>query len=475
MKKDQGSDSLFHLVQSLDANERGYVKKFLKRHSDKGNVNLDLVEALEKQKEFNETPLKKKFKNLAVVKVQAWDEVMDALRIYNKKEIQNAEVFSVIAELNVLMRKGLRNEAKKLTERFIQRSYEQEDFYALIAILPFNGVLYAETEVEGSFAEFEQRNQQEIIIAIDKLREVTELGGEAVMFYALRLEERTKSYAAKIASLRKKILFDKEPLSNTGKYCYYQMIAFYNDCIGEELKSIEYLEKAKSILVQKLQNTSRFETRLAFIYLTLIDGCIQNSLFDKANEHISFFQAFPLKQKLQAYARNTALLHLRLLAYNLSRDIERLTDYYKEMKGEIVPNNKILLRDIGRADTIQNFKLDYLISLLLLEKHTEALRWILECDNDKTFRTGDVNYQLVLIVEIVLNYVLSDFETAEKLAKKHSKNKVFQHAPLYAALAVSDKKKLDTAINEAIKNSKEKSNLLLGYFDVFDWIKTVWK
>src|SRR6218665_2352045 len=104
MKKDQGSDSLYRLVQSLDANERGYVKKVLKRHSDKGNVNLDLVEELEKQKEYNEAILKKKFKNLAVVKVQTWDDVMDALRVYHKKSLLNAEVFSVLADIEVLLK-----------------------------------------------------------------------------------------------------------------------------------------------------------------------------------------------------------------------------------------------------------------------------------------------------------------------------------------------------------------------------------
>ncbi|HEY0262562.1 MAG TPA: hypothetical protein VGB95_06010 [Chitinophagales bacterium] len=313
----------------------------------------------------------------------------------------------------------------------------------------------------------------EILSAIDKWKELNEYTRELGRLELLKQNPQRKNYLKEIKAFKENnSLFAKEPTVNIIKMRYFELHSSYYNAIGDKTQEIKWFEKTSKFLLDKMQKWTRFEIRFSHTNIGLISAYILNVQFEKAQKQINDFKAFAIEGKLENVTNSTTLNYLQLTLFNRTSAISSLKKFVGENTPESISH---MQQSMPYFKTINSFKIDYLISLLLLEKHTEALRWILECDNDKTFRTGDANYQLVLVIEIVLNYVLKDNETAEKNAKKHAKNKEFQLAHLFEALAISDKKKRDFALREAMKNSEEKSNLLLEYFDVFDWIKTVLK
>lgn len=114
MPRTSGSTELFQLIRSLNANEKGFFKKYASRHSEKGNEYLRLFYAIDKMKEYDEQPLKKNIKHLPVVKNYLYNLLMDALVLYHNTE-KNISLYlaNKYARTYILEMKGLSDKAIK--------------------------------------------------------------------------------------------------------------------------------------------------------------------------------------------------------------------------------------------------------------------------------------------------------------------------------------------------------------------------
>lgn len=124
----KGSDELFRLIQSLSVEEKGYFKKFAKRHTAKGNAYLKLFDAIGKQEHFEETSLKKKFAGYNDLKLYLNDMLLDAMVVYHRNNHQHISLLSHIQRIHFLLVKGLHKEAVKTLETAIKESSEMELF-----------------------------------------------------------------------------------------------------------------------------------------------------------------------------------------------------------------------------------------------------------------------------------------------------------------------------------------------------------
>ncbi|HWB64953.1 MAG TPA: hypothetical protein VG603_15655 [Chitinophagales bacterium] len=137
MARTKGSDELFKLIHALTVSEKGYFQKFALRHSGKGNAYLKLFNAINKQTEFEETTLKKVFKDYAVLKVYLFDMIMDSMLIYNRKSSMQNQLLTDIIRIDFLNQKGLAGKANKIAAAALQsaRNHEMfwlEDFYSRV-------------------------------------------------------------------------------------------------------------------------------------------------------------------------------------------------------------------------------------------------------------------------------------------------------------------------------------------------------
>src|SRR5687767_1448334 len=114
MARTTGSDELYRLIHALTTEEKGYFKKFAKRHTSKGNKYLQLFDAINKQKEFEEKSLKKKFKDLAVMKVYLFDMILRSLLINLKNVSAETMLLQKLIYCEILQSKGLQKKAIEL-------------------------------------------------------------------------------------------------------------------------------------------------------------------------------------------------------------------------------------------------------------------------------------------------------------------------------------------------------------------------
>lgn len=114
MPRKSGSTELFQLIRSLNANEKGFFKKYASRHSEKGNEYFRLFSAIDKMEEYDESYLKKTINHLPVVKVYLYNLLMDALVLYHNTE-KNISLYlaNKYARTYILEMKGLSDKAIK--------------------------------------------------------------------------------------------------------------------------------------------------------------------------------------------------------------------------------------------------------------------------------------------------------------------------------------------------------------------------
>ena len=121
MKK---NDRLFDLIRSLTKNEKGYFKKFSLAYSQKEDSNqyIQLFDAIDRQKEYDEDPLIEKFAkgnkkfNFSAAKNFLYDRILRSLESYHAGRV-SGEIRSYMNQVEILMQKLLHHQAEKLLEK----------------------------------------------------------------------------------------------------------------------------------------------------------------------------------------------------------------------------------------------------------------------------------------------------------------------------------------------------------------------
>jgi hypothetical protein len=147
---------LFQLIQSLNANEKRYFKLFA--NLQKGNKHyIDLFDAIAKQKEYNETALKKHFadslsaQKFSAAKAYLEEQIIKALsNIATYKGTKNLLHEEMLA-INLLAEKRLHSHAEIRIDKLKQKAYEHEQFEVVIEIIALQMSLITQTLI-GNYA-----------------------------------------------------------------------------------------------------------------------------------------------------------------------------------------------------------------------------------------------------------------------------------------------------------------------------------
>src|ERR1051326_100169 len=100
---------LFNLIQSLDSNEKRYVKLVMSLQAGESNYK-HLFDSIAIQKEYNEQALRKKFKSqikdFPSTKRNLYQLTLRGLRLYHAKSSFEIQLYEMLQNIEVLFRKG---------------------------------------------------------------------------------------------------------------------------------------------------------------------------------------------------------------------------------------------------------------------------------------------------------------------------------------------------------------------------------
>ena len=117
------STDLFDLIQSLSRTEKAYIKKYAyKQDKNEGNIYWQLFDLIDKQKEYDEEKLLKKFRNhkmskqFAATKNYLYNLIVRSLTDYDKNKDVEFRLMEMIKEIKSLRRRSLHVQAYKKLE-----------------------------------------------------------------------------------------------------------------------------------------------------------------------------------------------------------------------------------------------------------------------------------------------------------------------------------------------------------------------
>lgn len=239
------SDLLFELINSLNRNEKGYVKKYAQQHVVGENNNyIILFNLIDKQKSYDEKTIKqhiktklkddKFYKNFAVVKNYLYNFLLKALTAYHSQNSYNAKAATSLHTIQILIDKAQYKQASKLIEKTLKFARKSENFTLLLEVLKLK-VIYLEAILENEKinATYEEIfNTETILFNLNKYRQLHHL----MYSLAMRLgteELKNVIKEAKVLLKNKLLQTEEAALCNEAKIRYNEIHLLYNYMIDD--------------------------------------------------------------------------------------------------------------------------------------------------------------------------------------------------------------------------------------------------
>ncbi|MFN8322186.1 MAG: hypothetical protein U0T74_05960 [Chitinophagales bacterium] len=415
-------EPLFDLIKKMDAAEKGYFKKFSsigKKHEK--NVGELLFEAIDKMKVYDESGIRKKYRNekfityLPVAKQQLHEQILRALSNYHGDTTIYQTIDNLLMQANVLFQKSLIPSYRKLLFRAKELALESEYFSRLGDILEreFHDAVSQtpspekDARIEKLYEEIEVVNKQEL-----NLRQY-------IYLYARQMSITSESYQIRDKAIEKRHLeIMKHPimqnescaLSVKARLYFYHNSFIYHSVFHQEKEAYATAQKMLVTCQSSIIYTKHEPFPYLTAYLYVLNGAYRNN-------------DLPAMEKYLEQLRN------------LSFDIEsaRTAQFMYYMKNALfyysqIKNEEAFLRLVNEADeTLKklnyNIRKDYLLvifdhialGLMKFGKYTEAIDW-LELYRNK-FR-GNVRYDLQTSMHfhlLVAHYELGNYTLVQNL------------------------------------------------------------
>ncbi|OWY19525.1 hypothetical protein C7N43_12220 [Sphingobacteriales bacterium UPWRP_1] len=168
MKK---NDSLFRLIKSLSKSEKRFFKIYSSRHViGEQNNYVELFDAIDSQKHYNENTLLKKFSGkkfanrLPVAKSYLYELILRSMNVYHAQNSVDAQLRELMGSIDFLYGKGIYEQALKLVAKARKLALEHEKTETALLILQrekqiFEAMTFA-GQSEPELAQLHQQTRQ---------------------------------------------------------------------------------------------------------------------------------------------------------------------------------------------------------------------------------------------------------------------------------------------------------------------------
>ncbi|OFY88144.1 MAG: hypothetical protein A3K10_14950 [Bacteroidetes bacterium RIFCSPLOWO2_12_FULL_31_6] len=480
------NDNLFLLIKSLTQSEKRYFKLHNGKQ-DGRNKYIDIFDAIDNCKAYNEEELKNGFKNkelvknFAVIKNYLFNTIVESLHEHSAYDTAEYKLEALIKKIKVLYEKALIDLCLKYIEKAKKLANEHECFTELIQLLSIQH-------------QISLRNTSTLFNKQKEIREELDLSVEKSINYSLYLKlirnityytqvENLNIESNEISSLIKHPLLSERNLTLSKKALslYLKIHATISEYNGEKLDAIQYnYEILKSI---ELSPTIFNEN--PFSYARAINAYLQDAINVKHFEHFEHYLSELkklLSKKISSHHLHTIKGFYYLNIINLQIVYGRFNEVIEIIEKERDEIFKNLLIPTKFRIGIIYFECIAYIGTQQYKTTLKILHTNLSSNENTIFPLKRISRILSLIMQYELgNYtgLMSEIESASKFINSLENNMgeklIIKH--IKQLLNCFDKKDkidcLEKFKNELIKlESNSKEFLTISYFDFLSWVES---
>lgn len=132
------SNKLFDLIKSLTKTEKRHFSKYCTKYSNTKDLTyLNLYKEIDKMKVYDIAKLNKKFgeKNIKTNSTYLYNQLLTSLRVLYRESSFYRSLLNSIIDINILMVKGLFEQAEKIIDKSIKISEKHNEIFLRIRLI----------------------------------------------------------------------------------------------------------------------------------------------------------------------------------------------------------------------------------------------------------------------------------------------------------------------------------------------------
>ncbi|MBA3704484.1 MAG: hypothetical protein H0W84_00865 [Bacteroidetes bacterium] len=489
-------DGLFTLIKSMTMSEKRYFKISASKHIiGEQNKYIRLFEALEKQKNYDEELLRKKFrdknfmKQLPVTKNYLSNFILKAMRIYNSQASINSELKGMLTDAEYLYGKGLYHHCSKILRKAKKFASKYEQYIELLEILDIERRLNIQRGSDALNMEtksIQLFKEKDAILAKLKNLDKYQAIDDYLISYMRKGPTRTKKDETRYRELLSNILLKNEELAITSrsKRVFYNVQAHAHLSNGDLSAGYIYRKKMLDFIELHPEQTEINPGVYILALGNIILTCCDQKKFKEAMLYIDKLRKYnvnSVEHKVKVF-QITYLheLHILLTTAQYEKAINLMPEVEKGLKmyfGKINKQYEIIF--YFNIATIYN----------VVGRYNDALAWNNKLLND---REVAIRYDVLCqarILNIIIHFELGNYDQLEYLAisaQRFLQKKNYLHQVEAAFLnfislklprIMHNKKMLIRALAElkddilVVKKKKIEASRF-EYFDFISWLES---
>ncbi len=303
------STDLFKLIKSLKQSEKRYFKIFSSTHVKGGQNNyVKLFEAIDKQEEYDEKALIKKFRNekftkqFSVTKNYLYNFILKSLRSYYSGKDIGSKINEDLDSIKILMHRGFYKRALKIIKKTKELARQYERYNQLLMILDWEVDVYSILYPHDKWNDYNdsyKEQKKEIHAVLQNVDIYQDLSDQVYSIYRInsvvRTEEDMEKYEEVIQS---SYLQDIDnAMSYVSKKAFYSIWALYHTvkkdyvaAFSYDKMQLELLEENPKIKEERLPNYME-------ICHNLLYNCLELKHYEEFNEILKRVQEIGEKKQ----------------------------------------------------------------------------------------------------------------------------------------------------------------------------------
>lgn len=290
------SDDLFRLIKSLKQSEKRYFNIFSSTHV-KGERNnyVKLFQAIDKQDEYDEAAILKKFKKekfakqFSVTKNYLYNFILKSLRSYYSGKSIDSKINEDLESVKLLSHRGFYKRALKIIKKIKQLAWEYEKFYSVLPILDLEYSTYSVLYSNDKVQEYKKKYLVERAYAlelIDNEHQYSLLLDDAYDLYRESMVVRTEEDLKKYEEIIQHPLLQniENALTYDSKKIFYNTWALYHTIKNDYLTAFSY----DKLQLELLEDNSNIKEERIYSYLeishNLLYSCLELKRYDEFME-----------------------------------------------------------------------------------------------------------------------------------------------------------------------------------------------
>jgi len=490
------SDTLFRLVKSLTKHEKRYFKIYSSLHTvGEKNIYVSLFDAVDKQKEYNEEVLKKKFskqasvKQFHVIKSRLYDAILKSMRVYHSDNSAEAEINGQISNIKFLREKGLLKECENAIQKAKKLAYKYELYLRVLDLLLLELVLM-------HFNRFIGKTEKDLTHLYDEMAIITNKYTNFLQYRQLwqraELKMSKDGYFLRNSAdeaFYRNIIHDPLMKNEKKALSYRALIIFYENYAShyfiQQKYSQAYIYNQKCVALMEA-NVHQIAENIVTYRFTIVQSIFllyKNKKYNEIPLLIKKFKEIPLKISIKSES-----VKQRIVENSIELELDFYIHTGQFEKGMELINNIKLEFNKMYVNRIAVWYFNFSIICIGAGNYSAANKYLNKIFSMEEGKVEPVPYCFAKILSLIVHFELGNQDFLEYAVKStyrflYKRKKLYKLETLILDFIRKDSPKIDSdkKLKEAFK--KLKSNMLnlekdtfekaaFDYFDIISWIES---